>query len=40
MEAFLLDLVPGLQDAWEGATEHEVAQIEAIAGRPLPANVV
>ncbi|MCY0994416.1 SMI1/KNR4 family protein [Nannocystis sp. ILAH1] len=36
MEAFLLDLVPGLQDAWVGATEDEVARIEAIAGRPLP----
>ena len=36
MEAFLLDLVPDLQDAWKGATEDELARIEAIAGRPLP----
>ncbi|MCY1063502.1 SMI1/KNR4 family protein [Nannocystis sp. RBIL2] len=36
MEEFLLALVPDLQDAWKGATEDEIVQIEAIAGRPLP----
>jgi hypothetical protein len=36
MEAFLLRLVPGLDDEWEGATDIEIAQIERLAGQPLP----
>lgn len=36
MEAFLLRLVPGLADEWEGATDEEIRAIEVIAGQPLP----
>ena len=27
MEAFLLRLVPGLEQAWQGATQEEIAEI-------------
>ncbi|MCY1059890.1 SMI1/KNR4 family protein [Nannocystis sp. SCPEA4] len=36
MERFLLQLVPGIDAGWEGASQEEIAEIEAIAGRPLP----
>lgn len=36
MEDFLLRVVPGLDAQWRGATPDEIAQIEALAGRPLP----
>ncbi|WAS90506.1 SMI1/KNR4 family protein [Nannocystis punicea] len=36
MEEFLARLVPGLSPAWSGVTADEVAQVEDLAGRPLP----
>ncbi|QRK11757.1 SMI1/KNR4 family protein [Archangium violaceum] len=36
MEDFLLRVVPGLAEQWQGSTPEELAQIERIAGRPLP----
>lgn len=36
MEALSLRLVPDLEHQWEGAPQHEIDRIEAIAGRPLP----
>jgi len=36
MERFLARLVPGIEAGWEGATREEIAEIEEIAGRPLP----
>ncbi|AGC47066.1 hypothetical protein MYSTI_05790 [Myxococcus stipitatus DSM 14675] len=36
MEELLLRVVPGLAEQWQGATPEEIAQIERIAGRPLP----
>lgn len=36
MEEFLLRIVPGLAQQWQGADADEIAQIEALAGRPLP----
>lgn len=36
MEEFLLRIIPGLNEAWEGAAPEEIQRIEAIAGRPLP----
>ncbi|WP_246356934.1 SMI1/KNR4 family protein [Pyxidicoccus fallax] len=36
LEAFLLRIVPGLAEAWRGCTPEEIAQVELIAGRPLP----
>lgn len=36
MEAFLLRLVPGLEQAWQGATQEEIAEIAEIAGQELP----
>jgi hypothetical protein len=36
LEALLLRIVPQLGEHWLGATPSEVAEIEAIAGRPLP----
>lgn len=36
MEALLLRVVPGLAEQWKGATPDAIAQIEKIAGRPLP----
>jgi hypothetical protein len=35
MEALLLDLVPQGPD-WSGVGEQQIAQVEALAGRPLP----
>ena len=36
MEVLLLDLVPQLGPDWSGVGEEEIAQVEAVAGRPLP----
>ncbi|QRK12598.1 SMI1/KNR4 family protein [Archangium violaceum] len=36
MEELLLRIVPGLSEQWKGATPDAIAQIERIAGRPLP----
>ncbi|MFE8601642.1 SMI1/KNR4 family protein [Archangium violaceum] len=36
MEDFLLRVVPGLAEQWQGSTPEEIAQIEGLAGRPLP----
>jgi hypothetical protein len=36
MEGFLLRIVPGLAEQWQGSTPDEIARIEALAGRPLP----
>jgi hypothetical protein len=36
MEDFLLRVVPGLAEQWKGSTPEEIAQIEELAGRPLP----
>lgn len=36
MEDFLLRVVPGIAEHWQGSTPDEIAQIERIAGRPLP----
>lgn len=36
MEELLLRLYPDLRAEWRGATENEIAQIEQLAGRPLP----
>ncbi|HEX8705641.1 MAG TPA: SMI1/KNR4 family protein [Myxococcaceae bacterium] len=36
MEELLLRTVPGLAQEWKGATPEEIAQLEQIAGRPLP----
>lgn len=35
-EHFLTRIVPGIERSWQGATSEEVAELEAIAGRPLP----
>jgi hypothetical protein len=37
LEALLLRVVTHLAAGWQGASAHEVAEIEAVAGRPLPA---
>jgi len=37
LESFLGRLVPGIDQDWQGASAEEMAAIEAIAGRPLPA---
>jgi len=36
MEALLLGLFPDLPLYWHGASEEDIARMEAIAGRPLP----
>jgi hypothetical protein len=36
MEEFLLRIVPGLAEQWQGSTPEEVARIEELACRPLP----
>ncbi|HYO68942.1 MAG TPA: SMI1/KNR4 family protein [Archangium sp.] len=36
LEDFLLRVVPGLAEHWKGSRPEEIAQIERIAGRPLP----
>jgi hypothetical protein len=36
VEAFLLRLVPQLSQQWRGATDDQIAEVENIAGRPLP----
>ena len=36
MEAFFARLAPEAMDAWQGATEKEIGQIEQLAGRQLP----
>ncbi len=36
LEKLLLRIVPRLSQEWEGAPASEIAQIESIAGRPLP----
>jgi hypothetical protein len=36
LEALLLRIVPNLAAGWEGASASEAAELEAIAGRPLP----
>lgn len=36
LERFLIRLVPGIDQDWLGATEDQIAEIEALAGRPLP----
>src|SRR5690242_15687967 len=36
MEDFLLRVVPGLAEQWQGSTPDEIARIEGLAGRPLP----
>jgi hypothetical protein len=36
MEELLLRIVPNLAEQWRGAPPEEIAQIEEIAGRPLP----
>ncbi|MFE8602195.1 SMI1/KNR4 family protein [Archangium violaceum] len=36
MEELLLRVVPGLAKEWRGSSPDEIAQIERIAGRPLP----
>ncbi|HYO58686.1 SMI1/KNR4 family protein [Archangium sp.] len=36
MEDLLLRIVPGLAEQWQGSTPDEIAQIERIAGHPLP----
>jgi hypothetical protein len=37
MEDLLLRNVPGLAEQWQGSTPDEIAQIEQLAGRQLPA---
>jgi hypothetical protein len=37
LEALLLRIVPRLAAGWQGASASEVTEIEALAGRPLPA---
>jgi hypothetical protein len=37
LEALLLRVVPHLAAGWQGASTREVAELEAVAGRPLPA---
>ena len=37
LESFLLRLLPNLASERQGASEAEIAQLETIAGRPLPA---
>jgi hypothetical protein len=34
--AFFLRLVPQLSQQWRGATDDQIAEVEKIAGRPLP----
>ena len=36
MEIFLLRLVPGLAEQWQGADEQDIDALTKIAGRPLP----
>lgn len=36
MEDLLLRIVPGLEKQWQGTTPETIAQIERLAGRPLP----
>lgn len=36
LEEFLLKVVPGLAEQWQGSPPEEIAQIEELAGRPLP----
>jgi hypothetical protein len=36
LDELLLRIVPNLASQWRGATEHEIDQIEQIAGRSLP----
>jgi hypothetical protein len=36
LEGLLLRIVPGLAGRWKGATPDEIAQLERIAGHPLP----
>ncbi|MCY1047765.1 SMI1/KNR4 family protein [Corallococcus sp. bb12-1] len=36
LEALLLRVVPGLAELWKGSTPDAIAQVEKIAGRPLP----
>jgi hypothetical protein len=36
LESLLLRIVPRLAEQWKGSTPHEIAQLERIAGRPLP----
>jgi hypothetical protein len=36
LEALLVRVVPGLAESWAGAGEREIAELQAIAGRPLP----
>lgn len=37
VETLLMELAPQLAPNWGGATDEEIAALEAIAGRPLPA---
>jgi hypothetical protein len=37
LERLLLRIVPGLAAEWQGASDAEVARLESLAGRPLPA---
>lgn len=37
LEQLLLRIVPGLPQGWRGASEEDIARLEAIAGGPLPA---
>ncbi len=37
LESLLLRIVPDLESGWQGASEREAAELERIAGRPLPA---
>ncbi|WP_395805218.1 SMI1/KNR4 family protein [Archangium minus] len=36
IDNLLFSIVPGLAEQWQGSTPEEIAQIERIAGRPLP----
>ncbi|MEY4515023.1 MAG: hypothetical protein RLZZ450_7145, partial [Pseudomonadota bacterium] len=36
VEHYLLSIVPNLATEWEGATEEEIAQIQALTPHPLP----
>jgi hypothetical protein len=36
MEDLLLRIVPGIEEQWQGTTPEALAQIERLAGRPLP----
>lgn len=37
LERLLLRIVPGLASKWQGASDAEIARLEALARRPLPA---